>query len=220
MFSIFSSVSATNHQIFFHINKLLLLPWLLWQKGSWSGIFPLGVVSFQGGEVECFFGPWMAIQEKGSSLLYDVFSGFHSHAKQVQTEFSFFTECLFHGLFLDVTTKLTQKNGIASHRIPSFNDQRTEWVKGRKKNVLILQSLTVYAWNPKMTSQSGLDPFSCDVILDRGSTQVLCLGGGQHLKEESRAKNFLTTVNRAVEKVNLCKQINVVVSGTLRVGIC
>ena len=202
MFSIFLTVSATNHQIFFQRTKLLLLPWLLWQKSFWTWIFPLDVVSFQSKEAGCIFGPWMTIQEKGSSLLYDVFSGFHSRTKQVQTELSFFTECLIHGLFLDVTTKLTQKNGIASHRIPICNDQRAEWVKGRKKNVLILQSLTVYAWNPKMTSQSKLDPFSCDVILDQKSTQVPCLKRVEHLKEKSRAKNFLTTVNRAVEKVN------------------
>ena len=171
-------------------------------------------------KLDAFLAHGWQYRRRGLSLLYDVFSGFHSRTKQVQTELSFFTECLIHGLLLGVTTKLTQKNGIASHRIPICNDQRAEWVKGRKKNVLILQSLTVYAWNPKMTSQSKLDPFSCDVILDQKGIQVPCLKRVQHLKEKSRAKNFLTTVNRAVEKVNLCKQINVVVSGTLRLEIC
>lgn len=154
MFSIFLSVSATNHQIFFQITKLLLLPWLLWQRGFWTWIFPLDVVSFRGREAGCIFGPWMAVQERGSGLLCDVFSGFHSRTKQVQTELSFFTECLIHGLFLGVTTKLTQKNGIASHRIPICNDQRAEWVKGRKKMYwfcnLSLFMLETLRWRPRV----------------------------------------------------------------------
>jgi len=43
-------------QNFFHINKLSLLPWLLWQKSFWPWIFPSDVVPFQSEEILGFSG--------------------------------------------------------------------------------------------------------------------------------------------------------------------
>ena len=68
-------LSATNPKIFFHINKLFYCPDYF---GFWFSIFPSGVVPFQSKEVERSFGPWMTIQKKGSRMLCDVISGFHS----------------------------------------------------------------------------------------------------------------------------------------------
>ena len=76
---------------------------------------------------------------------------------------------------------------------------RSEWEE--RVNGSILQSFTVYAcfvgeWNPDMSSQSKLDPFSCVVVHGPKKCTTSCLGRVQHLKEKSRAKNFFAMVNR------------------------
>ena len=85
-------------------------------------IFPLDVVPFQSKEVGGFFDTWTTIQENGSSLLFDVMSVFHSHAKQAQTErdsFLFYRmpdSCIAFGC----NNKNDLENGRALHRIPFF----------------------------------------------------------------------------------------------------
>ena len=110
-------------QIFFHINKVSLLRGLLWQKRFWPLIFSSDAVPFQSKEVGRFFGPWTTMQENGSSLLCGIISGFHSRVKQTQTETVFFTGCLIRALFLDVTTKVTQKMAELCTEYPLFHGQ-------------------------------------------------------------------------------------------------
>ena len=106
-------------------------------------------------------------------LVYFVTSSqFFIHArnkhKQRERALSLFTKCLIPVLFLDVITNVTQKMAELCKEYPFLAIiARSEWEEG--KNGSILQSLAVYAcflgeWNPEMTSQSKLDPFSCTVV--------------------------------------------------------
>ena len=151
---------------FFHVNKLSLLPWLIWRKSFRPWIFPSDVVPFQSKEVERFFGPWTTIQENRSSLFCDVISGFDSRAKQAQTERGSFLflhkipdSCIVSGC----SNSSDSESGRALHRIPFINDCRTEWVRRKKKwiDFAISHCLCFFSWandNPGMTSQSTHSP--------------------------------------------------------------
>ena len=59
---------------------------------------------------------------------------------------------------------------------------------------------------PEMMSQRKLDFFSCIVIHGPKKHPTSLLWKVQHLKEKSRAKNFLARVMRAVRKIYLCEK--------------
>ena len=83
-------------------------------------------------------------------------------------------------------------------------------MRRKKKLDRFYQSLLfvcfVGEWNPEMTSQSKLDPFSFIVVHGPKSAQLPCFEGALHLKETCKAKNFFAIVNRPVAKAYLCEK--------------
>ena len=81
-----------------------------------------------------FFGPWMTIQDSGSTLLCDIISGFPSRTKTNKQRDSFFffyrvpDSCIVFGC-----NNKSEGNGRALHGIPFLNNHRPELVKRRKK---------------------------------------------------------------------------------------
>ena len=124
------------------------------------------------------FGPWATIQENGSSSLCEVVLGSIQVRNKHKQEYRFFFyrmpySCIVFGC----NNKSDSENGRVLHRIPFFNDHCLEWVRGMKKNGSMLQSITAYAcfvgeWNPEMTSQNKLGPFSVLSSIGQKSAQL------------------------------------------------
>ena len=88
------------------------------------------------------------------------------HKQREREQNAWFVYC-----FWMTNTKSNPENGVALHRIHFFNNHCLEWVRGREKNRLLLQSLTVYAnlvscanKTLRWCGHKELDPLSCIVV--------------------------------------------------------
>ena len=152
-----------NPNFFFHINKLSLLPLLLWQTCFGPGFFLQMLYLFKVRKLGAFLAHGRQYRIVG--LLYFVTSsqGFH-HAQNKQTErqLFFFSGCLIRVLCLDVTTKVKEMAELCTE-YPFFNNHRPELVKRRKKWIdfvifhwlclfrashEILIQLMIFSWQP------------------------------------------------------------------------
>ena len=122
------------------------------KKGFWLWIFPPDVVPFQSKEV---VGAFLAHgrQYRRMGLVYFVTSPqcfIHARNKRKHREIAlFFTQCLIRVLFLDDTTKVTQKMAELCPEYPVFTViTRSEGEEGKKMDRFCnLSRLKLVPWS-------------------------------------------------------------------------
>ena len=196
---------------FFRINKLSLLSCLLWQK----------IFSFPSKKVGRFFYPRTAIPENGSSLLYDVTSGFHSPTKAQTVR-----NCKVDPIFSSSQSVLAVivKKGYSMHSSaifwPTFvvTSKSNSLIRRPVKKESYLSSFVLVSlvnetlrWRHKanLTHSPALSS------MGQESAQLLYFEKVQHSKEKPRAKNVFAKVIRTVARVYLCGKKSLGVSGSL-----
>ena len=136
------------------INKLKLLPPLLWQKSFWPWIFRSDVVPFQTRKLGAFF-PWMTIQANESSLLCVIISVFYLPMKQTYTVRTCKIDPFFFFHLFTQSMQLSLRKGILCKAL-QHPKQYTNLACCKKRRL----SLSVCAcFAREMMSESKLDPF-------------------------------------------------------------